>query len=75
MSNRQEETKALNYSLQNCKLFQNRWNFIIKKSRREHDPKRTHLYDLLPTEVTGEVIFGENVKTIDGYVMLNLKLT
>ena len=40
--------KALNRSFQNCNLFRIGWT-IIEKSRPEHDPKFTRLYDLLAT--------------------------
>ena len=46
--------KLLNHSFQNCELLKNWLNRYQKKSQ----PK-----------VAGDVIFGENIKTIEGYAL------
>ena len=64
--------KPLNHSFHNCKLFQNRLN-----SYREIDSNLTqneHVYAICcRAEVAGEVNSDENVKTIEGYALLNFE--
>ena len=67
----QEETKPLNRCFQNYTFGRIGW-IVIEKSRTEHDPKFTRLYDLLPTGSSFfYVISGRNVKTIEGCLVSN----
>ena len=65
--------KTLNHSFQKSKVFEN-W---FKPLSRNRDPNMTqieHVYAIccLPEVAGGDVICGENVKTNEGYAVLNL---
>ena len=46
---------------------------IIEKLRAEHDAKWTHFCDYCRSEIAGDVISGEILKTIEGYALVNFE--
>ena len=60
----------LNNSFQNCKLVQNRL-----KRYRQIPTQNEHVYAICcRPEIADDVISGENVKTVDGYAVLNFEV-
>ena len=65
--------KLLNCSFQNSKPFENRSNVI--ENRHPDMTQNVHVYAIYcRLEVAGDVIFGQNVKTIQGYALLNFEV-
>ena len=65
--------KHLNHSFKNCKLFSE----SVEPLSINRDPnmaQNEHVYVICcRPEVVGEVICGENVKTIEGYAVLHFE--
>ena len=65
--------KPLNYCFQTCKHFQNRLNRYREIATRTKQ-KNDHVYVICcQPEVAGDVISGENVKTVKRYAVLNFE--
>ena len=65
--------KRLNHCLQNSKPFEIRWT-VTEKSRPEHGPKLTHLWDQQPTGSHLWRHFQSNIEIIVGYVAVNVEV-
>ena len=65
--------KYLNHLLGNIKILKIGW-IIIKKTQPKHDSKWTRLCYLLPTGSRWWLISSWNVKTIEGYTLINCEV-
>ena len=72
----QGKIKRLNHSFQICKLFQNRLNHYRQIATRTPDmTQNEYVYAICcRLELAGDVISNENVKTIEGYFVLNFEV-
>ena len=64
--------KPLNHSFQNYKLFPNQLNNYREITTRTWPNEHVYVIRCRP-EVAGDVISGENAKTIEGYAVLNFE--
>ena len=65
--------KPLNHCFQNSTLFQNRLNHY-REIATPSMTQNVHVYTICcRLEVVGDVIFTENVKTIEGYSLSNFE--
>ena len=66
--------KHLNDNFQNSKLFENRLN-RYRENRHPNMTQIEHVYAICcQLEVAGDVISGDNVKTVEGYAVLNFEV-
>ena len=68
------EMMPLNHSFQNCKHFQNRLE-LLSRYCDANMTQNGHVYSICcRPEVAVEVICGGNVKTVEGYAVLNFAI-
>ena len=66
----QKEMNLLNHSFQNCQLFSELVE-PLSRNRQPNMTKNEHVYAICyRLEVAGDVISGENFRTVEGYALL-----